>query len=155
MGRDGRTPSETLQHIQSTTLIPNQSHTGVPFRLLTFLLLVGSPVAAYVGFFGMWCAHRSKSEPWRHLHYPIGFLVYLEAISTLATASIYLQTNEKKQRGKPPYRTLKDLQRPLSSIRTSAALKTSFCWGNPGADVGRVALGSPHSASYHDDQGCD
>ena len=120
--------------------------------LPTLLLLDGSPEATDVGVLGMWSVPRSQSESLKH---PIEVLVYLEAISTLATANTHLQTNEKKQRGKPPYMTLKDLQRPLSSIRTSAALKTSFCWGNPGADVGRVALGSPHSASYHDDQGCD
>ena len=53
-------------------------------------------------------------------------------------------------------RTLEDLERlALFSLELPCLNATSFCWGNPGADVSRVDLGFPHSGSYRDHQGCD
>ena len=56
---------------------------GVRLLLLNLLLIAGLPVVAYVGFFGMWCDPRAKTELWRCGHYPIGFLVYLGGRSRL------------------------------------------------------------------------
>ena len=67
---------------------------GVRILLLNLLLIAGLPVAAYVGFFGMWCDPRAKTEPWRCSRYPLGFLVYLGAIPTLAVTTVYLQAKE-------------------------------------------------------------
>ena len=63
---------------------------GVRLLLLNLLLIAGLPVVAYVGFFGMWCDPRAKTELWRCGHYPIGFLVYLGGVPVFALTSVYL-----------------------------------------------------------------
>ena len=70
---------------------------GVRLLLLNLLLIAGLPVAAYVGFFGMWCGPRANTELWRCRHYPIGFLVYMAAVPVLAVTSVYLQSKGERR----------------------------------------------------------